>query len=385
MGRKQLGVRAATESSITVDFYYRGVRCRERIKLAPTPANLKFAARLKMRIEDEIARGIFDYAEHFPTSKRARALSKIPGAAITIATALRQWLGGMESQISYTTFRDYELAIERVWIPTFGHRYLTELSRPELKTWVAQQSCGLKRIRNLLLPMRGTFEVALENDQILQNPFFGWTPRKQESPRDGDNIDPFSKQEVIAILNACDGQIRNLFQFAFWSGLRTSELIALRWEDVHLENHTITVRRAIVRKRVKIPKTRAGRRTIRLLGPAFDAIKDQLQYSSLKNREVFLNPNTGDPWIGDAQIRKTAWQPTLKRAGIRYRYPYQTRHTYASTLLSAGENPMWVATTMGHRDWTMIMKVYGRWIPSIAPNAGQKVAALWNTPNSQEG
>ena len=61
------------------------------------------------------------------------------------------------------------------------------------------------------------------------------------------------------------------------------------------------------------------------------------------------------------------------------RVPYQTRHTFASTLLSAGENPVWVASMMGHKDWAMIIKVYGRWIPSVAPDAGNKVAALWAT------
>jgi integrase len=384
MGQRQVGIRAATNSSIDIDFYYQGVRCRERIKLAPTPANLKHVARLKALIEDDIARGTFDYTKHFPNSKRALTLSKIPGAAITIASALRYWLSGVESQISHTTYRDYELAIERVWVPVFGDRRLTELSRADLKKWVAQQSCGLKRIRNLLLPMRGMFEVALENDQILQNPFLGWTPRKHEPPRDSEDTDPFSKEEVAAILGACDGQIRNLFQFAFWTGLRTSELIALRWEDVDIDNCTITVRRALVRRRVKVPKTKAGRRTINLLEPALDALKNQRQYSQPKNAEVFINPRTHEPWTGDAQIRRTAWQPTLKRAGVRYRYPYQTRHTYASALLSAGENPLWVAATMGHKDWTMIMKVYGRWIPSMAPDAGRKIATLWNTQHSTE-
>lgn len=36
---------------------------------------------------------------------------------------------------------------------------------------------------------------------------------------------------------------------------------------------------------------------------------------------------------------------------------------------------------MGHNDWAMIIKVYGRWIPSIAPDAGKKVAALWKKPD----
>jgi integrase len=46
--------------------------------------------------------------------------------------------------------------------------------------------------------------------------------------------------------------------------------------------------------------------------------------------------------------------PVLKAANIPYRNPYQTRHTYASMMLSAGENPMWVASQMGYKDWGIL-------------------------------
>ena len=367
-------------SSLAVDFYYRGVRCRERLKLPPTAANKRFVANLRAEVLCEIARGTFEYAKFFPNSKRARLLSTTPGAAITIADGLNQWLREMKDQIEYTTYRDYDLAITRVWIPKFGALRLTELTRGMLRDWVAQKDCGLKRIRNLLLPLRGMFARAIEDDLITSNPFIGWVPRKVERPKEKDDIDPFTQDEVSAILAACTGQIRNLFQFAFWTGLRTSELIALRWEDVDLPNAMLSVRRAKVRKHIKVPKTKAGRRTVQLLQPALDALLAQRQYTLLQGEEVFHNPRTNEAWLHDGPIRKTAWQPTLLRAEVRYRYPYQTRHTFASTLLSTGENPVWVASLMGHKDWAMIIKVYGRWIPSIAPDAGKKVATLWKKP-----
>jgi len=67
----------------------------------------------------------------------------------------------------------------------------------------------------------------------------------------------------------------------------------------------------------------------------------------------------------------------IKKAGVRYRYPYQTRHTYASMMLSAGEHPMWVAKQMGHRDWTMIARRYGRWMPDADASAGSRAEALY--------
>ncbi|WP_407510263.1 hypothetical protein [Ralstonia sp. GP101] len=52
--------------------------------------------------------------------------------------------------------------------------------------------------------------------------------------------------------------------------------------------------------------------------------------------------------------------------------PLSGRHTYALTMLSAGEHPMWVAKQMGHADWTMIARVYGRWMPSADAEAGSR-------------
>jgi len=71
------------------------------------------------------------------------------------------------------------------------------------------------------------------------------------------------------------------------------------------------------------------------------------------------NALTGEPSKGDSYIRYE-WQKLIKRAGVKYRNPYQTSHTYASMMLSAGEHPMWVADQMGHADWTIIAKVYGK-------------------------
>ena len=145
----QAGISQDSKSSILIDFYYRGVRCKERLKLPPTPANQKFAANLRAQILADIGRGTFDYAKYFPNSKRALVLAKAPGAAVTIADSLRSWLRGMKGQIEHTTYRDYELAIDRVWVDQFGTLRLTELTRGMLKEWVSDQTCGLKRIRNL--------------------------------------------------------------------------------------------------------------------------------------------------------------------------------------------------------------------------------------------
>ena len=67
----------------------------------------------------------------------------------------------------------------------------------------------------------------------------------------------------------------------------------------------------------------------------------------------------------------------MRKAGVRYRRPYQTRHTYASMMLTAGEPLGWVAGQMGHSDLNMLGRVYARWIKSATPDVGSKAVAMF--------
>lgn len=89
----------------------------------------------------------------------------------------------------------------------------------------------------------------------------------------------------------------------------------------------------------KLPKTAAGVRDVDLSDDAISALIAQKQASFEAGQQIWLNPRTGEPWKTDAQIRKTLWQPLCTRAGVRYRNPYQCRHTFASALLTEGANP----------------------------------------------
>ncbi|VVE55886.1 integrase [Pandoraea horticolens] len=157
--------------------------------------------------------------------------------------------------------------------------------------------------------------------------------------------------------------------------MRTSEFIALNWSDVDFVGGYVRVRRAMTREAkgvAEFPKTSAGRRDIRRLEPARAVLKAQKALTFLTEEDgPIFKDKAGEHFAGSHQIWRL-WQSALKRAGVRYRNPYQTRHTYASMMLSAGEHPMWVAKQMEHADWTMIARVYGRWMPTADVGAGDK-------------
>jgi integrase len=67
--------------------------------------------------------------------------------------------------------------------------------------------------------------------------------------------------------------------------------------------------------------------------------------------------------------------PTLDTAKLRRRTFYQTRHTFASNALAAGENPKWVADMLGHKSTQILFDVYERFIPRRTRTDGSALVA----------
>lgn len=346
-------------NSAVLSFTYQGQRCRETLPLPPTKSALKQLQQKRQAILYEIKNGSFDYLKHFPSSKKAKTFRQGRADQYTIQEALKDWLKRNEPKYELSTLHGYNSAIFHHLIPQFGTLKIAELSVIQLKTWLAQLTCSNKRKNNILTPLRRLYEELYLDEIIEKNPLdrvknLTIVPREPE---------PFSLDEIENILYQLDGQEKNLIQFAFWSGLRTSELIALTWQNIDFENNRFYVRRATVEGITKKPKTSAGSRTVTLQAQAQQALLSQYAYTGSLNKTIFHDSRKDQPWKNDQSIRKTVWTPALKKAGVKYREPYQTRHTFASMLLSRGEEPMLVAKEMGHKDWGMIRKVYGRWIP----------------------
>lgn len=360
---------------------YEGAQCRERLPLEPSPANLKRAEKHKAAIELAIYNGTFDYAATFPKSKRAAKLGYQTGQ-VPLSEYLPKWLERKEAHLKASTLDGYRKIIKGVLIPRLGGAALVTLNRKAVRDALATIDASNKRLANIQSCLRSALGDAVDDELIDTNPLAGWTYSVKEKPKTEDEIDPFTKEEQRVILEAAAGQYRNLLQFAFWTGLRTSELVALEWGDIDWIRGEARISRGLTKaaKQAEVPKTAAGVRSVKLLPMAMEALNHQKTHTYLEGRVVFHDARHGKPFDGDQAIRKSFWIPTIRRAKVRYRNPYQTRHTYASMMLSAGEHPMWVAKQMGHKDWTMIARVYGRWIPNDSDTSGSKAVELFGTP-----
>lgn len=355
---------------------YKGIRCRETIKLTPTKANIKYAANLRAEILNKIARNDFNYNFYFPESKLAKRLGITKEITVYYCQELlEQQLVNYAKMVengymSPSTFDGYRKVIKGQLIPNFGKYNIIDITAPIIREWIHNLEATPKTIRNYLTPLRNLFADAINDGLLKNNPIDQIALGKLiqvASVKSNFNAEPFNEIEKQTIIDAAYGQIKNLIQFGFWSGLRVSELIALKWADIDFKHGIANISRAKVCNVEKSTKTKSGVRTLLLLPKAIEALNNQLSYTQ-NNDYIFHNPNTGKEWANSNKV-SDKWRKLLLTLNIRYRNCYQMRHTFASTLLSNGENVWWVATQMGHVDVEMLFKRYGKWIPQNDGNS----------------
>ncbi|MEW5494465.1 site-specific integrase [Enterobacter cloacae] len=353
--------------TINITFTYKGVKCREPLSnLDVTPKNIKYAERTLGEIYNKIERGTFVYAEYFPRSNRLRIFGNA-AAGKTVKMYLDEYLVICETRkLSPSTIGGYKKC--RSALSALHIFPASELTPAALKTWIQSQKTTLKTIRNQLSFLRSALDEAV-TDGILQiNPVSLVTASRYQSDKSEAEssyvVDPLTPAEVEALLSAAGNkQWENLFRFAFNTGLRSSELCALRWHDLDNIAKTVHVQAASVVGVLKGTKTKAGTRKVELNSEALAALQAQKQFTFMKSEFIFSDPKTGEPWANADAIRKKAWVPTLKKAGVRYRNPYQTRHTFATRHISQGVNLFWLAGQMGHKGPEMIFRHYGSYLP----------------------
>jgi integrase len=357
-----------TGDRLQIAFTWEGQECRELLPPGSiNKSSLQRAASLRDEIKRKIREGTFRYAEYFPDSARASAPKS---DSTSMAKLLQRQLETYERQVSNgrlspSTYDGYAKALNgarmRRWQPLQVH----EVTPSMLREWVAEMDCTSKAIRNTLTPLRSVFEDALNDELIDSNPFDRVALSKliRQTAKASDYvINPFSAAERTTLLDACRPDERPTLQFWFATGLRPGELQALEWRHIDWERKVARIEQNQVAGVIKVPKTAAGIRAVDLDAQALAALEAQRPISEAKGQRIWLNPRDGAPWSTDAQVRKTLWVPLCARAAVAYRNPYQVRHTYASTLLTAGHNPWYVASQLGHEDVEMVFRTYGKFI-----------------------
>lgn len=375
------------DKAIRIDFMYQGNRCRETLKIPLTFANVEYAINKRRSIQLEIRQGVFDYAVHFPDSARAR--NTRASRQISLKELYNRYWQIKAANITEETERRYKVALE-ICGEIVGWSVPVNTLMPE----------DVDRLRALLIESRKPSTVnhylATWNGMVAWGQSNEYITRSLEAAffkNQVDDPDPLTLEEYRQIIEVgcLHPQDRALVTLAVYTGLRPGELCALAREDV--SGNLLHVRRSVTAKGVlKVPKTGIDRK-IWLVPPAQEAVKallDMTKDTQPAEETVEISRHqsrkeTITPLVTPLQARNKAlatnrmqveswaakWDKLLSRAKVRRRVPYQSRHTYACWSLTAHGNIAFIAKQMGHKDYSMLVKVYGRWMDSESENEAE--------------
>lgn len=308
--------------------------------------------------------------------------------APTFKTFAETWVEEHGTGWKPSTRAQYEHAIKRWLVPAFGDVRVSDLDEPRVRRLIAQlqeRALSPKRINFVVLVARMIVRVAVRRRLIRDDPMAG--VRSLREPR--TNIDPFPPEEIASFLAATPPHWRPYFTTAFWTGARPGELAALKWGDVDFARGAFRIRASRYRGVEGTPKTESSNRDVDMLQPVLDALQMQrAQQATLRLSAGLGTPEAGTDYVFTMEsgrcvdpnrLREHVWNRTTTRAKLRRRTMYQTRHSFASNALAAGEPPSWVAAMLGHTTPEMLFSVYTRYIPNRTRRDGSALLARMTT------
>ena len=278
----------------------------------------------------------------------------------------QKWFNLKEAKLKKSTVRDYRNCLNNFILPKFGDMPIDKISYLDIETFLSGLGGLNKRAINMLVPMRNVFKLALRSGFIDKSPIDLLDPLKPEKA----DINPFSMEEIKAIIANVDPHYKNFFIVAFFTGMRFGEMSALKWCNVDFRLGVIKVRETLVQGEEGSPKTDGSIRDIKMLPPVVVALRDQRKATLGKSDYVFLNRYGRT--VTPSPLGKHAWKKVLEKVGIKYRPLMQTRHTFATLMLDGFETPGWVARMMGHSSLKMIYEHYYSYIKNYQSDDGQK-------------
>jgi integrase len=297
---------------------------------------------------------------------------------MTVGEYLDRWLKDTDQgSVRTSTYERHEQIVRLHLKPAIGRVKLSKLTPAHL------QGLYRDKLDSRLSPATVQKIHAVLHKALAQALKWNMIPRNAadavKAPRPApEEMHPLSPDEARRLIEAVSGdKLEALYVLAVQTGMRQGELLALKWEDVDLNEGVIHIRHTLARSRGRItlgePKTRGSRRPVHLTDMAVAALKTHLE------RQLEEIERLGDLYrdnglvftsgvgtlINPTNLRRRSFAPLLQRAGLPQVRFHDLRHTCATLLFSKGAHPKHVQELLGHATVAITLDTYSHVIPGM--------------------
>lgn len=274
----------------------------------------------------------------------------------------------------------YQDIVRAHFIPEIGNIPLSQLKPEHLQRYYADKldkGLSAQTIRHHHTLLHKALQTAIEWNLIIRNVADAVKPPRVQRKE----MQTWNEVEIMQFLEAAkDSFYYEIFYLALFTGLRRSELLALRWSDIDMILGQIHINRSLhILKGGKIhfkaPKTASGRRTVALPPSALLLLNEYRQKKEVES--LMLNIPIQDSDLVFNNLGKPvlpltvshAWSKLVKKTGLKYIRLHDARHSHASLLLKQGIHPKIVQERLGHSSIVITLDTYSHVTPGLQEKA----------------
>ena len=284
-----------------------------------------------------------------------------------------RWLADYAKiSVKKSTYISYESIVRVHLNPRFGKQFLNRISTADIQKFVSEkitkENLTPKSVVNFLIPLKEMFKHAVAWGYIKRDPsIYVKRPRVEL-----EEMDFFTPEEIRLFLDNVNPVYYTLFLTAVMTGVRRGELLALQWGDIDWNSNQISVRRSIYRGELVNPKSKNSIRRIVITPILRQALEQHRLLGRKSELGLIFSQESGLPLDPDNLINRE-FRPALDRAGLRRIRFHDLRHSYASLLISQGENIKFIQSQLGHSSAKTTLDRYGHLMPNLENDAARRL------------
>jgi len=310
----------------------------------------------------------------------------------TLAEYLERWLKDyVWPNLAPRTAEGYEHIMRHHLIPSLGSMVLAQLKPEHLQRYYSEKLSGglsAQTVRHHYTALHKALQTAVEWGLLARNVADAVsTPRVQRT-----EMQTWNEDEIAVFLEAAkDSYYFALFYTALFTGMRRSELLALRWCDLDLLLCQVYVSRSLHVLRggevvFRPPKTAKGRRMIALSPSAVSVLRKHQEKQEMEgillgkiltNEDLVFSHFDGKPLLPNTVTH--AWIKLVRRIGLKAIRFHDVRHTHASLMLKQGAHPKVVQERLGHSGIQITLDTYSHVAPGLQEAAAQRFDQVLTT------
>lgn len=372
---------------LVLDFSVCGERFREQTALKDTVSNRKQLNVILKKIQADIEAGNLNYRSYFPNSRLVTKLEKVlmlnqsPEKSKTphFEVFAKNWLKQIDYSLSPQTVMSYQNYYEKRIRPFWGGVEIGSIRIGDIESFRDQLEEEINdKTGESISPLtinRALYILKLMLAEAAKQ--FGFTSPFEniQMLKATPAILPFSEEDVEIIITNINPNYRVYIIVRFYTGMRSREVNALRWKNVDFDLGIIKVRQNYsVRSGFTEIKGNDARRNIWMTDYVYHTL-NEFDDGSDPDLTVFKTPGTSKP-INSESFCNRAWKTVLKKTGISYRSPVNTRHTSAVIWLKSGIPLLEVSEQLGSASPNELLRKYSTFVPSLRRQDELSLASL---------